>query len=288
MKKFLSIILAGILLITLTACSNSQKPEVPTVSSSAVSATSDVISDKQTEKEDEDINTVDTQKVEQLALTESVETTSATTEKEVKTTTEGAKQSTSTQENRVDQKEPKPQVTETTTEEKPKETEPIVEKEPEPLKPKAPSTSEVEQWVAEYINQYRQAQGDTSATVLTGLTQVARYRANQLTTNYAHINGRTVCAELKYGRYVDLTAYGFPESDNYYEGYDREAICKGDWGGTAEQIANNIATGFKNSSKHWNYVGDSAYGYMAVGIVYNEANQTWYCCICMSMENYGG
>lgn len=288
MKKFLSIILAGILLITITACSNSQKPEVPTVSSSVVSTTSDVISDKQTEKEDEDINTVDTQKVEQLAPTESVETTSATTEKEVKTTTESAKQSTSTQEKRVDQKEPKPQVTETTTEEKPKETESIVEKEPEPLKPKAPSTSEVEQRVAEYINQYRQAQGDTSATVLSGLTQVARYRANQLTTNFAHINGRSVCAELKYGRYVDLTEYGFPESDNYYEGYDREAICKGDWGGTAEQIANNIATGFKNSNKHWDYVGDSAYGYMAVGIVYNEANQTWYCCICMSMENYGG
>lgn len=288
MKKILSIILAGILLITLTACSNSQEPKIPAVNSSAVGMTSDVISDKQTEKEDEDIPSVDTHETEQTAQTESVETTSATTEKEVAKTTESAKQSTTTEEKRVVQTEPKPPVTEITTEEKPKESEPIVETKPEPVKPKVPSASEVEQQVAEYINQYRQAQGDTSATVLPGLTQVARYRANQLITNFAHINGRSVCAELKYGKYVDLTVYGFPESDNYYEGYDREAICKGDWGGTAEQIANNIATGFKNSSKHWNYVGDSAYGYMAVGIVYNEANQTWYCCICMSMENYGG
>ncbi|MEE0896640.1 MAG: hypothetical protein U0L88_03320, partial [Acutalibacteraceae bacterium] len=107
-------------------------------------------------------------------------------------------------------------------------------------------------------------------------------------TNFAHINGRSVCAELKYGRYVDLTEYGLPESDNYYEGYDREAICKGDWSGTADQIAKRIAEGFKNSSKHWEYVGASEYGYLAVGITYNSANKTWYGCICMSMENYGG
>ena len=65
-------------------------------------------------------------------------------------------------------------------------------------------------------------------------------------------------------------------------------ICKGDWSGTADQIAKRIAEGFKNSSKHWEYVGASEYGYLAVGITYNSANKTWYGCICMSMENYGG
>lgn len=293
MKKILSLILAGILLITLTSCSNSQKDEAPAVVSSVVSMTSDEKSDKPTEKKkDEDIAPVNTQTAEETQQTESVETTKSAPETKTAQTKlkDSATDSTATTETKVVPTESKPKVTETTTEEKPKETEPPVEKEPESeyVKPVVPSASEVEQWVAKYVNEYRQAQGDTNATVLPGLTQVARYRANQLITNFAHINGRSVCAELKYGKYVDLTEYGFPESDNYYEGYDREAICKGDWGGTAEQIANNIATGFKNSSKHWNYVGDSAYGYMAIGIVYNEANQTWYCCICMSMENYGG
>lgn len=73
MKKILSIILAGILLITLTACSNSQEPKIPAVNSSAVGMTSDVISDKQTEKEDEDIPSVDTHETEQTAQTESVD-----------------------------------------------------------------------------------------------------------------------------------------------------------------------------------------------------------------------
>lgn len=281
MKKIISIIFVSVLIIQLTACSSSQKTEVPAESSSAESLTVDVISDKQTEKEDENIGSVETEKTEQTAQAETPETT-PTLKAEVD------KQKPTTDKKEKVETESKPQETESTAEEKTKETEPTVEKQPEPVKPKIPSTSEVEQRVAEYINKYRQAQGDTSATVLSGLTQVARYRAKQLITNFAHVSNRSVCGELKYGRYVDLSEYGLPESDNYYEGYDREAICKGDWSGTAEQIANNIATGFKNSSQHWNYVGDSAYGYMAVGIVYNEANQTWYCCICVGMENYGG
>lgn len=281
MKKIISIIFVSALIIQLTACSSSQKTEAPAESSSAWSSTIDVISDKHTEKEDETIVSVETEKTEQSVQAETPETT-PTLKAEVD------KQKPTTDEKQIVETESKPQETESTAAETTKEKEPTVEKQPESVKPKIPSTSEVEQRVAEYINKYRQSQGDTSAIVLSGLTQVARYRAKQLITNFAHVSNRSVCGELKYGRYVDLTEYGLPESDNYYEGYDREAICKGDWSGTAEQIANNIATGFKNSSQHWNYVGDSAYGYMAVGIVYNEANQTWYCCICVSMENYGG
>ena len=292
LKKVLSIILAGILLLTLTACSNSQDKEDPVDNKEVVSATGDVISDKQTEKEDDEgITVTDTQETTSTP-TESHNTTSAapvtTAVTETKQSERADEKPTVSKKETVQTTESKPQKTEPTTEEKPKETKPTVKTEPEYVKPPVPSTSEVERMVAQKINEYRNAQGNTSATVLPGLTNVARYRANQLITNFAHINGRSVCTQLKYGKYVDLTEYGLPETDNYYEGYDREAICKGDWGGTAEQIANNIATGFKNSSKHWNYVGDSAYGYMAVGIVYNEANQTWYCCICMSMENYGG
>ena len=53
-------------------------------------------------------------------------------------------------------------------------------------------------------------------------------------------------------------------------------------------IAKNIAEGFKNITKHWDYVGNSQYGYIAVGITYNEADKYWYGCVCMSTENYGG
>ncbi len=149
-------------------------------------------------------------------------------------------------------------------------------------------SAEVEQLVVKYINEFRVAQGDTAATVLPGLTEVARYRANQLIDNFAHMDIREVCAELKYGRYFDMTEYGMDSKYNYYEGYDREAICKGEWFGSADMIAKNIAEGFKNSTKHWDYVGDSKYGYIAVGITYDETDKYWYGCVCMSTENYGG
>lgn len=148
--------------------------------------------------------------------------------------------------------------------------------------------AEVERLVIKYINEFRVAQGDTTAKVLPGLTEVARYRANQLIDNFAHIDIREACAKLKYGRYFDMTEYGMDAKYNYYEGYDREAICKGEWFGTADIIAKNIAEGFKNSTKHWEYVGDSKYRYIAVGITYNEADKYWYGCVCMSAENYGG
>lgn len=149
-------------------------------------------------------------------------------------------------------------------------------------------STEVERLVIKYINEYRTARDDTEATLLTGLTEVARYRARQLITDFAHTDIREVCAKLKYGRYFDMTEYGMDTKYNYYEGYDREAICKGEWFGTADMIAKNIADGFKNSAKHWEYVGDSKYGYIAVGITYNEADKYWYGCVCMSSENYGG
>ena len=147
---------------------------------------------------------------------------------------------------------------------------------------------EVERLVIVYINEFRVAQGDTLANVLPGLTKVARYRADQLIDNFAHMDIREVCGELKYGRYFDMTEYGMDAKYNYYEGYDREAICKGEWFGTADMIARNIAEGFKNSTKHWDYVDDSKYGYIAVGITYNESDKYWYGCVCMSAENYGG
>ena len=140
--------------------------------------------------------------------------------------------------------------------------------------------------MVEYINQYRAEQGDTTATVLPKLTEVARYRAEQLVTNFSHNSIPDACNVLQYGDYIDMTLYGGTAEDSYYRGYNREAIGKGDWFGTAEQMAKRIASGFRKSAGHWSYVGNSQYSYIAVGIT--EANGKWYVCICMSMENYGG
>ena len=109
---------------------------------------------------------------------------------------------------------------------------------------------EIERLVVEKVNAYRIAKGDTAATMLPGLTEVARYRANELTTNFEHRGEQHVSTKLKYGQYVDLAPYGMPD-ESYYRGYSREAIGMGDWFGTAESMSDRIADGFHHSKGHW-------------------------------------
>ena len=144
----------------------------------------------------------------------------------------------------------------------------------------------IEKLVIEKINAYRIAQGDTAATMLPGLTEVARYRANELTTNFSHSGHQNACNALQYGEFIDMTLYGGGTNDNYYRGYSQEAIGMGDWFGTAESMSDRIADGFHHSKGHWSYVGSSEYPYIAVGVT--KANGKWYVCVCMSAENYGG
>ena len=145
--------------------------------------------------------------------------------------------------------------------------------------------ADIERLVIEKVNAYRMAQGDTAARMLPRLTEVARYRANELTTNFEHRGEQHVSTELKYGQYVNLEPYGMSD-DSYYKGYSREVIGMGDWFGTAESMSDRIADGFHSSQKHWSYVGSSEYKYIAVGVT--KANDKWYVCILMSDENYGG
>lgn len=284
-KHFLPILLV-LLMILFAGCSKpSELPQNTEVSSSSVGEFSEL-------KQDE--NLLD----EASAFTET-ESTALSTENEVVT------EPTESQESEV--KKPtsssvsKPtEEPQKTTENKPVETksteptqlltkptekskEPEIESEPEPVY-KVPERSEVEARIAAYINQYR----STNATVLSGLTSVARYRSNQLVTNFAHTDGIDACNALQYGEFVDMTLYGMSESDSYYQGYNREAIAKGNWTGTADEIAQSIVNGFKNSSSHWSYLGSSEYSYIAVGCTYDEASSMWYCCICVSSKNYGG
>lgn len=146
--------------------------------------------------------------------------------------------------------------------------------------------TEIERLIIEKINTYRIAQGDVAATMLPGLTEVARYRAKELITNFSHTDIRDVCKKFKYGEFVDMTLYGMTAEDSYYQGYSREAIGMGEWLGTAESMSDRIADGFYHSKGHWSYVGNSKYPYIAVGVT--KANGKWYVCILMSKENYGG
>jgi len=151
--------------------------------------------------------------------------------------------------------------------------------------PPKPSADLVAQKVAEYINQFRTEQGDVTATVIPGLTEYCKYRCTQLKTNFAHdtTDQRAAAEALQYGEYVDWSLYGIEGEENYYTANVREAIGKGNWGGTADEIAYSIANGFRNSKGHWSYVGSSKYTYMAVGVMYD--GYYWYVCVCMDSEN---
>ena len=151
--------------------------------------------------------------------------------------------------------------------------------------PPKPSADLVAQKVAEYINQFRAEQGDITATVIPGLTEYCKYRCTQLKTNFAHdtTDQRAAAEALQYGEYVDWSLYGVEGEENYYTANVREAIGKGNWGGTADEIAYSIANGFRNSKGHWSYVGSSKYTYMAVGVMYD--GYYWYICVCMDSEN---
>ena len=151
--------------------------------------------------------------------------------------------------------------------------------------PPKPSADLVAKKVAEYINQFRTEQGDVTATVIPGLTEYCKYRCTQLKTNFAHDTDdqRAAAEALQYGEYVDWSLYGIESEENYYTANVREAIGKGNWGGTADEIAYSIANGFRNSKGHWAYVGSSKYTYMAVGVMYD--GYYWYVCVCMDSEN---
>ena len=151
--------------------------------------------------------------------------------------------------------------------------------------PPKPSADLVAQKVAEYINQFRIEQGEVTATVIPGLTEYCNYRCTQLKTNFAHdtADQRAAAEALQYGEYVDWSLYGIEGEENYYTANVREAIGKGNWGGTADEIAYSIANGFQNSKGHWSYVGSSKYTYMAVGVIYD--GYYWYVCVCMDSEN---
>ena len=288
MKTKLIAIILIITVLLFAGCSNQDEKPTDNDITSSVSKITEISQEKKEENSEPESSVLTTETAEvsestdlEVDTTVSVPTTSSEskeTEKTSKPSVEAESKPTETKQTETKQTENQNN-TESPIETTKVENEPA----PEPVVQRADRT-EVEAKVAEYINSYR----SSSATVLSGLTEVARYRSRELISNFAHTDGISACNALKYGEFVDMTLYGMSESDSYYQGYNREAIAKGNWGGSADEIAQKIANGFKNSSSHWKYLGSSEYSYMAVGCTYDETTSMWYCCICVSNKNYGG
>lgn len=152
------------------------------------------------------------------------------------------------------------------------------------IKATASDCSIIADKVIEYINAFRIEEGTGAAVKLSGLTEYAQYRSQQLVTNFAHdtVDERAAATVLQYGEYIEPSLYGMT-GEPYYTANAREAIAKTSFGGTVDDVAKHIARMAKNSSGHWDYVGGENYQYIAVGTTYESGN--WYCCIAMAREN---
>ena len=162
--------------------------------------------------------------------------------------------------------------------------------EAEPYEITADFKRQVAQYARQYINQYRREAGVSACTYLPGMTLVAEYRADQLTYNFSHSTAdkREALAYYQYGRYVDATLAGLPESESYYEADSIEAICAGFRGMDAEALGKAIAKLIRNSGSHWSYIGSSEYSYIGVGVEYREGSEYgWYACVMVGSVNYG-
>ena len=163
--------------------------------------------------------------------------------------------------------------------------------EPEQTEPAATEiTYEFKRQVASYAAQYINAYRGSPCTVLSGMSQVAQYRASQLTWNYGHSTSdkRAALAAFEYGRYIDATEFGDDGSNSYWEADSAEAICAGFYGTDPEAMGKQIADLIRNSSGHWSYISSSEYSYIGVGVEYREGSQCgWYCCVMVGSVDYG-
>ena len=245
MKKLIILFLCCGVLISIVGCGDNTAP--PTmVSETITTETPPVTAVKPTEKEKKPVHTESKEQATEPTVTATEPTTTAQSKEQNKPTA-----TTKSTESSVAEP-PKENICITIVETDDPPTEEIII-------PQKPSADMVAQKVAEYINQFRTEQGDVTATVIPGLTEYCKYRCTQLKTNFAHdtTDQRAAAEALQYGEYVDWSLYGIEGEESYYTANVREAIGKGNWGGTADEIAFSIANGFKNSKGHWSYVGRS-------------------------------
>lgn len=307
-NRILAAILATVIILTLAGCGASTQDNAPVPDSTELSLSATIPTATDSESDTEHTTKIDsaTEETSAAVSTETTEpyesetepeatqpaaTTKPQTDKPTEETTapETAKPTEPTEKEETKPVETSPPPTDPPkVEETAPETEPPKPTEPAVTTPARPTAAEIEPLVAQNLNEHRASQGAGSMTVLPGLTEVARFRAEQLITNFSHYSDPDACTVLKYGEFIDMTELGLDTSQSYYQGYDAEACAKGNWSGSAEDIARRIADGFRNSSGHWRYLGSPEYTYMAVGLTYDTYTAKWYCCVCVSSTNYGG
>lgn len=287
MRK-LFFVLLFIFAITLTGCHAANPPQMNTDSVSDISSAKDA---QETKPELSEPKT--SSKPPESNVTDKSETTSVpeSESKPPETSVPSKSTETTAPENISSELPPQPE------DKLPTETIPV-KPEPEPEKP-VPDTSEpvpaepnateadsskIADLVVKYVNDYRIAQGSSAAVRLPGLTRYAEYRSCQLISNFAHDTDdeRAAATALQYGDYIDPALFGIT-GDPYYTVNAREAIAKGGYSGTVDDVAKSLAQLVKNSAGHWSYVGSSEYGYIAVGVTYRSG--MWYCDIAMAREN---
>lgn len=320
MKKLLAICLAGLILIFAGCRSENQKVECqtdPTVAS-AISQTDPEPTEIESVFLDHDTDESTTESVSQTEATETQETNPPAEKRpEVTKPTEPkspagkdhSDKPTAPTEGRTPAQTEPPQTrptepaptTPTEPEEltppitQPEETEPAetkpAETEPPPTEPPKEEITyefkrQVASYAAQYINQYR----GSACTVLPGMSQVAQYRAGQLTRNYGHSTAdkRAALAKYEYGRYIDATEFGDDASNSYWEADSAEAICAGFYGIDPKAMGKKIADLIHNSGGHWSYIGSTEYSYIGVGVEYREGSEFgWYACVMVGSVNYG-
>lgn len=220
MKKTIILLLCCGVLVSMAGCGGNTAPPPTTVSETIITetpteTTPPTTAVEPTEKEKEFPPTESADQATELTVTATEPTTTAKPKAETTPTATTKPTESSAAENTEPKKETPPK-----TEEPQEEIYAGIQwPEVDP--------ADIERLVIEKVNAYRIAQGDTAATMLLGLTEVARYRANELTTNFEHRGEQHVSTELKYGQYVDFDPYGMPD-ESYYKGYSREAIGMGD------------------------------------------------------------
>lgn len=167
-------------------------------------------------------------------------------------------------------------------------------------------TAETADLVLRLLNDERTRLGIHERAGLTGLANVAKFRADQLTTRFSHSwtdeNGNTVdgadyaATALKYGKLIaeKETRYDFASGKVIETGkiIERYSYGGGENCGTGSVIifdsnalAKSIVEAFKSSPGHWDSLMSEDNYYEGVGIVI--LNGKWYCSINSSAENYG-
>lgn len=270
MRKTIFVLLA--LLLTLAGCGKAALPETSSVPSEDTHITSptEEETEQSTAPSSEPAKTTEVLEETVLSTTESGTSDSSVKEQTQNTLSGGSTEPTE----KTDPAESAPPTTE------PTETTPTVPN------ASASDAGAIAELVAQYLNDYRTAQGTAAVTRLPGLTGYAEYRSRQIISDFSHntMDERAAATALSYGMYVDPSVYGM-DGEPYYTACAGEAIAMAGCAGTVDYVASSLTRLIRNSPDHWFYIGSGEYRYIGVGITYESG--MWHCDVALTKDNYG-